>query len=158
MTTFTTPNVTNHTRAGSNGKRIQCPHCGRETTVCHFSWSAMKCQGCGEFPEKLEWLVRPDQGPMTLDATIDPATFTRLKEIDAYAQRAECDRAQAMRELVNMALSLLCWECKLDIGGEDVGESDPYGGMCAGCRRKAINADVAWAFRFVAATENMVDE
>lgn len=155
MTTFSTPNVTNHTRAGANGKRIQCPHCGHATTVCHFSWSAMKCDECGEFPEKLEWLI-PTESSEGMTTSIDPATFTRLAEIDAYAKRAECDRAQAMRELVNMALSMLCWECKLDIGGEDVGESDPYGGMCPRCRRKAINADTALALRFVAATEHMV--
>jgi hypothetical protein len=71
---------------------------------------------------------------------IDPATFTRLAEVDAFAKRAGCDRADAIRLLVNSALSLLCWECKLNIGGEDFGDSDPYGGMCPSCRRKAIDA------------------
>ena len=37
--------------------------------------------------------------------TIDPATFTRLAEVDAYAKRRGIDRAQAIRQLVNAALS-----------------------------------------------------
>lgn len=45
-----------------------------------------------------------------LDVTpIDPATFTRLDEIDAYAKRVGCDRAEAIRQLVNTSLSLLCF-------------------------------------------------
>lgn len=70
---------------------------------------------------------------------IDPATFTRLDEIDAYAKRAGCDRAEAMRQLVNMSLSLLCYECKLDIGVRT------HGGMCPRCfngLRKAALEDL----------------
>ena len=72
---------------------------------------------------------------MTTTTPIDPATFTRLAEVDAYAKRADCDRAEAMRQLVNMALSLLCWQCQLNIGGEDIGDIGPCGGMCPSCRR-----------------------
>ena len=82
---------------------------------------------------------------------IDPATFTRLDEIDAYARRAGCDRADAIRDLVNMALSLLCWQCKLNIGGEDIGDSDPFGGMCPSCRRAGIEEANAFALRFITA-------
>jgi ribosomal protein S27E len=56
-----TTNVTNHTRAGAAGKHIQCPECGAASTVYHFAWSAMKCQGCGAYPQKLSWLVSTEQ-------------------------------------------------------------------------------------------------
>jgi transcription elongation factor Elf1 len=77
-----TTNVTNHTRAGANGKRIECPHCGRATTVCHFSWSAMKCQGCGAFPEKLEWLLAPatNRVAAAIDALIDARNVANVAQ------------------------------------------------------------------------------
>jgi len=87
---------------------------------------------------------------------IDPATFTRLAEVDAYAKRAGCDRAEAMRQLVNMALSLLCWQCQLNIGddGGDVAES--YKGLCPRCRRAAIKETNARVARFIKATDHLV--
>lgn len=45
---------------------------------------------------------------MTTDTTtdlIDPARFTRLAEIDAYAKRRGIDRTEAIANLVNAALS-----------------------------------------------------
>lgn len=43
--------------------------------------------------------------PVGRQAVIEADTFTRLAEIDAYADRAGCDRAEAIRRLVNTALS-----------------------------------------------------
>ena len=65
--------VTHHTRAGADGKRIYCPECGHATRVQHFSWSALKCQGCGAFPEKLDWLLASTRNRLTtaIDALID---------------------------------------------------------------------------------------
>ena len=87
---------------------------------------------------------------------IDPAMFTRIAEIDAYAKRAGCDRAEAIRQLVNMALSLLCWQCKLDIGDDGGDVAEVYVGLCPRCRCKAIEETNARAARFIAATEHLV--
>jgi hypothetical protein len=68
---------------------------------------------------------------------IDPATFTRLTEIDAYAKRVGCDRAEAIRQLVNTSLSLLCWGCNVDPG--DYFSTGPRGalfGLCSSCRKQ----------------------
>ena len=48
--------VTKYTRAGHNGKEILCPKCNHKTTVYHFIWYAIKCEGCGEFIDKLNWI------------------------------------------------------------------------------------------------------
>ena len=55
-------NVNKRTRAGKNGKCIQCPHCGYKVIVYHFAWSASVCgswgsSGCDRMIEKNEWLV-----------------------------------------------------------------------------------------------------
>lgn len=47
--------VTRFTRAGSNGKLIQCPHCGHEKRVYHFSWFAVTCQNCKRMVDKTDW-------------------------------------------------------------------------------------------------------
>lgn len=103
MTTFTTPNVTNHTRAGADGKRIYCPECGHATTVCHFSWSALKCQGCGAFPEKLDWLLAPKSNRITaaIDALIDArnvANEAQQKFADAHVSVDPDPVSDAMHE------------------------------------------------------------
>jgi len=47
--------VTKHTRAGSHGKRIQCPICGTWERVFHFDWDFKKCRRCGEPTKKNFW-------------------------------------------------------------------------------------------------------
>ena len=105
-------------------------------------------------PDAFSSTIR-DEDDLPTTTPIDPATFTRLDEIDAYAKRAGCDRAEAMRQLVNMSLSLLCWQCKLDIGddGGDVAES--YKGLCPRCRKAAIAATYARVCRFLDATASL---
>jgi len=53
--------VNKNTRAGKNGKCIQCLDCGHKVVVYHFSWSASMCGatagGCGRMNEKYDWLV-----------------------------------------------------------------------------------------------------
>ena len=56
--------VNRYTRAGKNGKNIQCPYCNHIIKVYHFSWSASICGtsnhsplGCGMMVEKNDWLV-----------------------------------------------------------------------------------------------------
>lgn len=51
------------------------------------------------------WFGSDSLYPADRQAVIEADTFTRLAEIDAYADRAGCDRAEAVRRLVNMALS-----------------------------------------------------
>lgn len=54
--------VNKNTRAGKNGKCIQCPTCGHKLIVYHFAWCASSCWtkhagGCGKMVDKGEWLV-----------------------------------------------------------------------------------------------------
>jgi len=48
-------NVNRNTRAGYNGKWIQCPECQQTAKVYHFSWSALVCMCCREPIEKTDW-------------------------------------------------------------------------------------------------------
>ena len=48
--------VTKHTRAGQNGKKIICTHCGTMNTVYHFSWAAITCGGCDRMVNKENFL------------------------------------------------------------------------------------------------------
>lgn len=50
-------NVTNHTRAGKNGKEIFCPKCGGNHIVYHFAWCAITCQTCEAMVDKLDWYL-----------------------------------------------------------------------------------------------------
>ena len=58
--------VTKHTRAGQNGKKIICTHCGTMNTVYHFSWAAITCGGCDRMVNKENFL--------------DPANMSNLAE------------------------------------------------------------------------------
>lgn len=49
--------VSRHTKAGSNGKWISCPHCGHQECVGHFSWSSLACRGCRRMVDKTDWLI-----------------------------------------------------------------------------------------------------
>lgn len=51
--------VTKHTRASAAGKLIYCPHCGVESRVYHFSFSALVCQKCNRIVDKYEYLLQP---------------------------------------------------------------------------------------------------
>lgn len=47
--------VDKYTRAGKNGRIIICPKCNNDTTVYHFSWSALTCQHCKKDVDKYNW-------------------------------------------------------------------------------------------------------
>ena len=47
--------VTKHTRAGKDGKIIQCPHCNKREKVFHFSFVALECVRCKAMVNKCEW-------------------------------------------------------------------------------------------------------
>ena len=49
-------------RAGSNGRVIVCPECGRNNRVFHFAWSALQCIDCKKMTPKLEWLAMARRG------------------------------------------------------------------------------------------------
>ena len=49
--------VNRYTRAGKNGKTIECPKCILSARVYHFSWSALVCQSCKESINKEEWII-----------------------------------------------------------------------------------------------------
>lgn len=51
--------INRYTRAGAGGRLIACPRCSGQTRVFHFSWSALKCQTCGEFSSKNEFKLLP---------------------------------------------------------------------------------------------------
>ena len=51
--------VNRDTRAGANGKAIQCPTCGHHSVVYHFAWGAITCQGCKTMVDKQDFLVVP---------------------------------------------------------------------------------------------------
>jgi len=53
--------VTGHTRAGKDGKCLDCPHCGDTLRVYHFDWFALQCQGCKAPVEKQNWLIAAAQ-------------------------------------------------------------------------------------------------
>ena len=76
--------------------------------------------------------------PADRQAVIEADTFTRLAEIDAYADRAGCDRAEAVRRLVNTALSHLCNVCGQDIGEPERVSGSHYAGMCPRCRKSVM--------------------
>jgi len=47
--------VNRYTRAGQQGKEIQCPVCNENHVVYHFAWSALTCHVCESDVEKLNW-------------------------------------------------------------------------------------------------------
>ena len=49
--------VNRYTRAGKNGKIIECPKCKHWSPVYHFSWSALACQLCEESINKEDWII-----------------------------------------------------------------------------------------------------
>jgi hypothetical protein len=49
--------VDRYTRAGRNGKIIQCPHCEHKSVVYHFSWCAITCQGCKADVDKQDFFI-----------------------------------------------------------------------------------------------------
>jgi ribosomal protein S27E len=53
--------VNKNTRAGKNGKVIQCPNCKQKTKVHHFSWSAIQCEKCKKMVDKEKWNISENQ-------------------------------------------------------------------------------------------------
>ena len=49
--------VTRYTRAGYNGKQLQCPKCKSVRTIYHFNFSGLTCPECKESIDKYDWLV-----------------------------------------------------------------------------------------------------
>ena len=54
---MTINHVNRYTRAGNNGKTIECPKCHNHVHVFHFSWSAIGCTICGESVNKEDWII-----------------------------------------------------------------------------------------------------
>ena len=54
---MTIKHVNRYTRAGNNGKTIECPKCHNHVHVFHFSWSAIGCAICGESVNKEDWII-----------------------------------------------------------------------------------------------------
>ena len=50
-------NVTRYTRAGREGKCIECPECQNQAVVWHFAWSALTCSECETSYPKYEWKI-----------------------------------------------------------------------------------------------------
>ena len=48
-------NVTRYTRAGREGKCIECPECQNQAVVWHFAWSALTCTECEVSYPKYDW-------------------------------------------------------------------------------------------------------
>ena len=49
--------VNRYTRAGRDGKHIQCPYCENQAVVYHFAWSALTCINCESSVNKPDWGV-----------------------------------------------------------------------------------------------------
>jgi len=49
--------ITRYTRAGRNGKQLQCPKCQSIRTIYHFNWSGLTCPDCKESIDKYDWSV-----------------------------------------------------------------------------------------------------
>jgi len=49
--------ITRYTRAGRNGKKLQCPKCQSVRTIYHFNFSGLTCPECKESIGKYEWSV-----------------------------------------------------------------------------------------------------
>ena len=49
--------VNRYTRAGNNGKTIECPKCNNHVQVFHFGWSALTCAICEESINKEDWII-----------------------------------------------------------------------------------------------------
>jgi len=54
---FISMNVTRYTRAGRDGKLIECPCCYQPSRVYHFAWSALTCAHCEESVNKTDWAL-----------------------------------------------------------------------------------------------------
>ena len=50
-------NVTRYTRAGREGKCIECPECQNQAVVWHFAWSALTCTECEVSYPKYDWKI-----------------------------------------------------------------------------------------------------
>ena len=50
-------NVTRYTRAGRDGKVIQCPHGPHHFPVWNFAWSAIRCDSCRTDVAKYDWIL-----------------------------------------------------------------------------------------------------
>ncbi len=47
--------INRYTRAGREGKCIECPDCQNQAVVWHFAWDALGCTECGGIYHKYEW-------------------------------------------------------------------------------------------------------
>ena len=50
-------NVNRYTRAGREGKCIECPDCQNQAVVSHFAWSALTCSECETSHDKYDWKI-----------------------------------------------------------------------------------------------------
>ena len=49
--------ITRYTRAGRNGKKLQCPKCQSIRTIYHFNFTGLVCPDCKESVDKYDWSV-----------------------------------------------------------------------------------------------------
>ena len=49
--------ITRYTRAGRNGKKLQCPKCQSVRTIYHFNFTGLVCPDCKESIDKYDWRV-----------------------------------------------------------------------------------------------------
>jgi len=60
--------VNRHTRAGRNGKVVQCPKCGSLQTLYGFSFCAITCTDCEQMVDKYDLIIPELTSKQTLDA------------------------------------------------------------------------------------------
>lgn len=93
------------------GDRVSWAGAGCDGTILEFQKSGTMALvrwdhgGDSWFPTRGTNATQDVLYPVRRQAVIEADTFTRLAEIDAYADRAGIDRAEAIRQLVNAALS-----------------------------------------------------
>ena len=86
--------VTRYTRAPQAGRLIYCPRCNSEERVYNFSWSAIECQRCRNFPDKGDWLLSPDPeggDPESVVPLPDIAELAILREMEERRDEIQKD-------------------------------------------------------------------
>ena len=89
--THDTKYVDRYTRSGVDGKEIICPVCDKNSTVYHFSWSAIECDGCHSDVEKNAWIIKSKKPnvrnlrtTMYVRETLQKFVDGDLEKFDAY--------------------------------------------------------------------------
>ena len=48
--------VTKHSRVVMTSREIGCPACGEAHGVGHFAWASLRCDKCGFYGDKCDWI------------------------------------------------------------------------------------------------------